>query len=142
LTLVGYWSGSGGTEGWPSPADFVDETWSESDRVDLALYLEHGLVARAYMGYSQYRTASLPRLQPDRRLRAEEIEIGSLKVRQLEVSQRWTGSPSRQRWRPYGYRRGRLLEHRQGPLRAATAQTMSSRPVTALSRSVSQTDHS
>jgi hypothetical protein len=41
-----------------------------------------------------------------------------------------------------GDHRGRLLEHRRGPLRAGDSPDMSSRPVTALSSSMSRTDHS
>lgn len=55
LTLIGYWTGSNGGDGWPDPTEFVDEGWDEDERTDLALYLERGLVARAYMGYSQCR---------------------------------------------------------------------------------------
>jgi hypothetical protein len=55
LILLGYWTGSGIADNWPDPADLIDLTWHEADRLDLALYLQHGLVARAYMGYSACR---------------------------------------------------------------------------------------
>lgn len=46
------------------------------------------------------------------------------------------------RHREAGDHRGRLLEHRQGPLYEGDSPDLSSRPLTALSRPVSQTDHS
>ena len=49
LIRVGYWSR--GSEGpWPDPTLFMDNTWDTDERDDVAAYLEHGLVARAFMG--------------------------------------------------------------------------------------------
>ena len=52
---IGYWSGPLSAGDWPNPRDFVDPDWDEEARLDLALYLENGLIARAYMGYSECR---------------------------------------------------------------------------------------
>ncbi|MGZ4599251.1 hypothetical protein [Oryzihumus sp.] len=55
LVLIGYWSVADGADQWPDPADWIDPAWDETDRLDLALYLSYGLVARAFMGYSRCR---------------------------------------------------------------------------------------
>lgn len=54
LILIGYWAGER-TAGWPSPADFVDESWDSDTREQVADYLQRGFVVRAYMGYSPCR---------------------------------------------------------------------------------------
>jgi hypothetical protein len=55
LILIGYWSGPQTSAGWPDVHDFVDEAWDEQERQDVGSYLKHGLVARAFMGYSRCR---------------------------------------------------------------------------------------
>lgn len=55
LILIGYWSGGHGERGWPDVGDFVDESWDEDERLHIGIYLRHGLVARAWMGYSPCR---------------------------------------------------------------------------------------
>jgi len=56
LILIGYWSGGDGpNDDWPDARDFIDESWDEDERIDVGLYLTHGLVARAWMGYSPCR---------------------------------------------------------------------------------------
>lgn len=54
LILIGYWAGER-AEGWPSPGDFVDESWDPDARDMVADYLQRGFVVRAYMGYSPCR---------------------------------------------------------------------------------------
>lgn len=55
LILIGYWNGGYGERGWPDVREFVDESWDEDERLDVGSYLRHGLVARAWMGYSPCR---------------------------------------------------------------------------------------
>lgn len=56
LILIGYWSGGHGTnDEWPDASDFVDTSWDEEEWSEVGLYLTHGLVARAWMGYSPCR---------------------------------------------------------------------------------------
>ena len=55
LILIGYWADGPGNERWPDVREFVDEEWSEEERVEIGLYLGYGLVARAWMGYSTCR---------------------------------------------------------------------------------------
>lgn len=55
LTLVGYWDGPLTGPGWPTVEDFVDPTWNTEERELVADYLQSGLVARRYMGYSACR---------------------------------------------------------------------------------------
>lgn len=52
--LIGYWASEGATN-WPSPSQFVDETWDADERDTIADYLDSGLVTRSYMGYSPCR---------------------------------------------------------------------------------------
>ncbi|MFL6172915.1 MAG: hypothetical protein ACJ716_08480, partial [Marmoricola sp.] len=53
---IGYWSGGYGLDdGWPDVSGFVDPSWDEDERIDVGLYLQSGLVARAWMGYSPCR---------------------------------------------------------------------------------------
>ena len=54
LILIGYWAGRAG-DGWPDPADFVDLSMDEFEREDVAAHLEHGVIARAFMGLSRCR---------------------------------------------------------------------------------------
>lgn len=55
LTLIGYWAGAQASQPWPKPLEFVDHTWDPDERDMVAQYLENGIVARAYMGYSPCR---------------------------------------------------------------------------------------
>jgi hypothetical protein len=55
LMRIGYWSGPQAAGDWPDPTDFVDPDWDDDERDGLAHYLRHGLVTRAYMGYSECR---------------------------------------------------------------------------------------
>jgi len=56
LTLIGYWSGGhGSNDVWPDVRDFVDPSWDEDERIDVGLYLQRGLVARAWMGFAPCR---------------------------------------------------------------------------------------
>lgn len=55
LILIGYWADGSGNGRWPEVREFVDEDWAEEDRIEVGLYLSHGLVARAWMGYSPCR---------------------------------------------------------------------------------------
>ena len=56
LVLLGYWAGgTGDNDAWPDASDFVDADWDEEERLDVGVYLKHGLVARAWMGYSPCR---------------------------------------------------------------------------------------
>ena len=55
LTLVGYWDGPETDHSWPSPTDFIDESWDLEERDFIASYLLMGLVVRTYMGYSRCR---------------------------------------------------------------------------------------
>ncbi|WP_374969511.1 hypothetical protein [Terrabacter sp. BE26] len=59
LLLIGYWSGSGAAEEWPSVAEFVDPSWDTDERLDVGVYLQSGLVARAWMGYARCRLCDL-----------------------------------------------------------------------------------
>jgi hypothetical protein len=54
LILIGYWAGERAA-GWPSPRDFVDESWDSDTRDQVVDYLQRGFVVRAYMGYSPCR---------------------------------------------------------------------------------------
>jgi len=55
--LVGYWSSEPDSKysKYPHPSAFVDPTWSEDERDFMKYYLQRGLVARAYLGYSPCR---------------------------------------------------------------------------------------
>ena len=55
LRLIGYWSGGYGGRDWRDVREFVDEGWDDDERIEVGLYLQHGLVARAWMGYSPCR---------------------------------------------------------------------------------------
>lgn len=55
LILIGYWDGDMTRPGWPSIHDFVDPNWDADERQLVAEYLQTGLVARAYAGYSRCR---------------------------------------------------------------------------------------
>lgn len=55
LKLIGYWCGPGDAAGWPDPSRFVDPTWEDVERDNVADYLGRGFVVRAYMGYSPCR---------------------------------------------------------------------------------------
>lgn len=48
LIRIGYWVDGNGL--WPDVRAFVDPSWDEDDRDVTAVYLRHGLVARAYLG--------------------------------------------------------------------------------------------
>lgn len=54
LILIGYWAGER-APGWPSPSEFVDDSWDSDTRDLVADYLQRGFVVRAYMGYSPCR---------------------------------------------------------------------------------------
>lgn len=54
LILIGYWEEKRDGR-WPNPAAFVDHSWDESERDQVADYLTRGFVARAWMGYSPCR---------------------------------------------------------------------------------------
>lgn len=59
LRLIGYWSGGHSRNSeWPDPADLVDLSWDEEERTDVGYYLQHGLYARGFMGYSPCRLCS------------------------------------------------------------------------------------
>lgn len=56
LRRIGLWSGGYGQRSeYPDAAALVDTSWDVDEREDIAIYLRHGLVARAYMGYSPCR---------------------------------------------------------------------------------------
>jgi hypothetical protein len=54
LRGIGYWSNDSHPE-LPDPHDFVDPDWDEGTREDVADYLDHGQLARMYLGYSMCR---------------------------------------------------------------------------------------
>lgn len=51
MILIGYWAGER-APGWPSPGEFIDESWDSDTRDLIADYLQRGFLVRAYMGYS------------------------------------------------------------------------------------------
>ena len=60
LILIGYWrrdadDGWPADYRWPSPADYVDASWNEVERDQVADYLGRGFVVRACMGMSPCR---------------------------------------------------------------------------------------
>jgi hypothetical protein len=60
LILIGYWrpdvvASQPVDERWPSPADFIEESWDEDERDAVIDYLGRGFVVRAYMGFSPCR---------------------------------------------------------------------------------------
>ena len=55
LVLSGYWDGPRTTPSWPSAEDFVDTSWDADEREQVVTYLQTGLIARLYMGFSQCR---------------------------------------------------------------------------------------
>ena len=55
LRLIGYWRDAAGTRDWPNVRDFIDEGWDDDERIGVGLYLQNGLVARAWMGCSPCR---------------------------------------------------------------------------------------
>ncbi|MEV6283405.1 hypothetical protein [Kribbella sp. NPDC051770] len=48
LVRIGYWDDGNGS--WPDVRSSIDPAWDEDERDMTAVYLRHGLVARAYMG--------------------------------------------------------------------------------------------
>jgi hypothetical protein len=55
LILVGYWDGPETDGSWPSPEEFVDANWDAEERDFMASYLQMGLIARGFMGFSRCR---------------------------------------------------------------------------------------
>jgi hypothetical protein len=55
LRLIGYWSGGFTSRDWRDVGDFIDDGWDDDERTEVGLYLQQGLVARAFMGYSPCR---------------------------------------------------------------------------------------
>lgn len=55
LIVIGYWDDPSSPGRWPKVQDYVDASWDEDDRDFIARYLQTGLVAAAYMGYSTCR---------------------------------------------------------------------------------------
>lgn len=55
LTLIGYWRGSDPHDHWPDPEDFVDPGWDVDERRIVTRYLQSGLIAKSFMGYSSCR---------------------------------------------------------------------------------------
>ncbi|WP_251043454.1 hypothetical protein [Arthrobacter sp. ISL-48] len=55
LILIGYWDGPQTDRSWPSPEQFVDASWDTEERDFVAYYLQMGLIARSYMGFSRCR---------------------------------------------------------------------------------------
>jgi hypothetical protein len=51
LIRIGYWLGEW-APAWPDAQSFVDADWDADERADVASYLQHGIFARAYLGYS------------------------------------------------------------------------------------------
>lgn len=51
LRLIGYWTGPLAA-GWPDPRDFVDHSWDQREREDVADYLTQGFIYVSYGGIS------------------------------------------------------------------------------------------
>ncbi|WSS21448.1 hypothetical protein OG519_18535 [Streptomyces sp. NBC_01190] len=54
LRLLGYWRSEGAPD-LPDPLAMVDVSWDESERLVVSDYLDHGQVARNFMGSSRCR---------------------------------------------------------------------------------------
>lgn len=54
LTRIGYWS-SDRSDGWPDAKAFVDLAWDADERARVVTHLQHGVLARAYLGHSVCR---------------------------------------------------------------------------------------
>lgn len=54
LMRIGYWLGEH-APGWPDVRDFVDSDWYMEARIYPYHYVSRGLVAAAWMGYSECR---------------------------------------------------------------------------------------
>ena len=56
LISIGYWkSASTGESEYPMPQDYVDESWNETERYAVALYLSAGRVTNRWKGLSTCR---------------------------------------------------------------------------------------
>jgi hypothetical protein len=55
LISLGFWGGPATDPSWPAVTEFVDLHWDVEERAFVADYLDRGLVARSYMGYSRCR---------------------------------------------------------------------------------------
>lgn len=55
LRAIGFWNGPHTPMGWPELEWFVDASWDRDDREFIADYLQRGVLARTYMGYSSCR---------------------------------------------------------------------------------------
>ena len=54
LILLGYWASETEPQ-WPDPRGLVDHEWDPDERDAVASYLDAGLIARGYMGFSPCR---------------------------------------------------------------------------------------
>lgn len=54
LVRLGYWHGDR-APGWPDPRGFVDSDWDADERAATVVYLQHAMVAQAFMGHSRCR---------------------------------------------------------------------------------------
>jgi hypothetical protein len=54
LRLIGYWR-SRPDDGWPDPADWVDESWDAWDHSQITDYLARGIMYEQYRGLSPCR---------------------------------------------------------------------------------------
>lgn len=52
---IGFWNGPHTPGGWPEIERFIDPDWDEEERDFIVSYLNHGVLARLYMGYSTCR---------------------------------------------------------------------------------------
>ncbi|MDP9442121.1 MAG: hypothetical protein M3P34_08095 [Actinomycetota bacterium] len=59
LVRIGYWRGTT-SPNHPDPADFVDETWDERDRDQVAAYLQSGTIPWVGAGFSPCRICGAP----------------------------------------------------------------------------------
>ena len=55
LRAIGFWNGPYSPDGWPDIEDFIDPEWDVDERDFVLAYLNHGVLARVYMGYSTCR---------------------------------------------------------------------------------------
>lgn len=58
LRLIGYWSGPAAPD-WPDPQSFIDRSWDQREREDVAGYLQQGFVFTAFGGTSKCRICGI-----------------------------------------------------------------------------------